>query len=196
MMEGAHIAKRVVTDYLEADLPSRLVAFRNHWNVDDDDLPDPLEFKTFEPLAIDAWPMVYTVAITTTSFDRIGYDLDSNPEYRTTYTMRTYVWVKDGSAEECTLKRDRLSTAIRSALLDHPSLNAADLLGCEPLIQEESLREEFSDLTLIKGDRFMAGAYCGYNLSITETITRRGYGQLSEFNLEVLPLPTPPDPNF
>ena len=196
MMQGSHIAKQVVTDYLERDLPSRLVSFRNHWNLDDDDLPDPLDFRNYEPLAIDRWPMIYTVAITTNSFERIDYDLQGNPQYRTSYTMRTYVWVKDGSGEECTLKRDRLSTVVRSSLLDHQSLNAADILGCEPLIQEETLREEFSELTLIKGDRFMAGAYCGYTLSINEMVTRQNYGELSEINLEVLPLPTPPDPNF
>jgi len=196
MMQGAHIAKSVVTDYLESDLPVRLVSFRNHWNVDDEDLPDPLAYKTFEPLAIDVWPIIYTVVVSTNSFNRDGYDLLGNPEYRTEYTMRTYVWAKDQNPEECTLKRDRLSTVIRSALLDHPSLNAADTLGCEPLIQEDTLREEFSDLTLIKGERVMAGAYCGYSMAITETITRRDYGELVGVDFEVLPLPTPADPNF
>jgi hypothetical protein len=42
----------------------------------------------------------------------------------------------------------------------------------------------------------MAGGYCGYTLSINETITRANMGTFEGLEIEILPLPTPPDPNF
>jgi hypothetical protein len=196
MIQGVHIAKAFVTNYLQLDLPSRLIAFRNAWNVDDENLPEPLEYKNYEPIAIDAWPMVYTVSSSADGFVRIDYDMSGNPQYRVDYSLRTYVWVKDDDSEQCALKRDRLSTVIRSALLDHPALERSDSENCEPLIDESSMNEQFSDLTLIKGERVMAGGYCGYTLSINETITRSDLGEFANLDIEILPLPTPPDPNF
>jgi hypothetical protein len=37
------------------------------------------------------------------------------------------------------------------------------------MIDESSIREEYSELTLIKGERVMAGAYLGYTVTIVET---------------------------
>lgn len=196
MIQGVHIAKAFVTDYLEDDLPSRLIRFRNAWNLDDENLPDPLGYKNYEPIAIDIWPLVYTVSASADGFERIDYDLQGNPQYRVDYDLRTYVWVKDDDSEQCALKRDRLSTVIRSALLDHPALQRWDSENCEPLIDETSLNEQFSDLTLIKGERVMAGGYCGYTLSINETVTRSNEGTFEGLEIDILPLPTPPDPNF
>lgn len=196
MIQGVHIAKAFVTNYLENDLPSRLISFRNAWNLDDENLPEPLEYKNYEPIAIDAWPMVYTVSNSAEGFVRIDYDVSGNPQYRVDYSLRTYVWVKDDDSEQCALKRDRLSTVIRSALLDHPALERCDSENCEPLVNETTMNEQYSDLSLIKGERVMAGGYCGYTLSINETITRKEFGTFDDLELEILPLPTPPDPNF
>jgi hypothetical protein len=35
------------------------------------------------------------------------------------------------------------------------------------------MREEFSDLTLVKGERVLAGAYIAYDINLDETITRQ-----------------------
>jgi hypothetical protein len=188
MMQGAHIAKQYVTAYLEQDMPARLNDFRNIWNLDDESLPDPLDYRNYEPLAIDRWPMVYTVAVSTNSFLRSDYDL-GDPLYRTSYSMRTYIWVKDIYAEQATLMRDQLTTVLRASLLDHPCMLAGSANGVEPLVDEGSLREEFSDLTLIKGDRYMAGAFCAYTFNMNEVMTRRPMGELAEFNVEYETLP-------
>jgi hypothetical protein len=173
MMQGAAAAKRFVNDYLAYDLPERLLAYRNHWHVDEDALPEPLLYLTYEPVALDHWPTLITLAMSTADLSRIDYNSGLNPLYRVRYTMRTYVWVKADGATECTENRDNLTTVVRSALLDHASLRTADRQSCEAIIDESSVREEFSDLTLIKGDRVMAGAYIAYDLNINEAITRR-----------------------
>ncbi len=186
LMHGPHFAKKYVTDYLSQDIPIRLVDYRNGWQVDDQRLPTPEEFISYEPLAIDAWPTVITVAISTRGFTRLGM-VGPDPLYRVAYNMRTYIWVRTEGNEEVTLMRDRLTTVHRAALLDRPCLNAYDERSSfKAVIDEGSMSEEFSDITLLKGDRMMAGAYIGYTLEIDEIVSRRPIGEVSQIDLEVL----------
>lgn len=188
-MQGAWKAKNFVNDYLRADLPKRLRVYRNEWNLDDENLPEPLKYLAYEPIALDHWPTIITVVISMTGLERDDYTKLMDPMYFVDYSMRTYVWVKDDSSEECTAKRDRLTTILRSSILDSPCLKifgqADDL---EVLIDESTLREEYSDLTLIKGERVMAGAYLSYNLRINEVVRASQIGTVDEINTEADPL--------
>ena len=173
LMQGAQFAKYYVNDYLSKDFPSRLTKYRTGWNLDDRELPTPELYLTYEPIALDHWPTLITVAISTNSFERLMVGPEGDPMYRVNYNMRTYVWAKTDGSEQVTLMRDRLTTVLRSAVLDRPSLNRHDTtFGCDVRIDESTITEEFSDLTLIKGDRVLAGAYLGYTLSINEIIYR------------------------
>ena len=181
MMQGAAAAKKFVTEYLANDLPTRLLQYRNHLNLDEDSLPDPLLYLNYEPVALDHWPTIITVALSTPEFVRDDYDFNLNPEYRVRYNMRTYVWVKADGSQECTTMRDNLTMVVRSALLDYPCLRAFDDTDNHSvMIDEGTMREEYSDLTLIKGERVLAGAYVAYDLSLDEWITRSNLGTLDE----------------
>ena len=184
-MHGPHFAKSYVTDYLRNDLPKRLVSYRNGWNVDDITLPTPAQFINFEPIGLDEWPSIITVAISMAGTERIGFDR-GNPEYRVVYNMRTYVWVKTEFPDLATLMRDRLTTVVRSALLDYPCLKATDPRQTfQAMIDEGTIREEYSDLTLLKGDRVLAGSYLSYELAINEIVMRENIGQVQEVDLTV-----------
>jgi hypothetical protein len=50
----------------------------------------------------------------------------------------------------------------------------------QALIDSDTLREEFSDLTLLKGDRVMAGSYLAYNMAINEIVSRETLGIVDE----------------
>jgi hypothetical protein len=197
LMHGPQFAKSYVNEYLKTDIPSRIVSYRNGWNVDDITLPDPVDYFIHEPLAMDNWPTLITVAISTNRLNRIGHD-GSDPLYRVDYSMRTYVWVRAGGAEEATIMRDRLTTVIRSALLDKPCLNAYDARNSfQAMIDESTMREEFSDLTLLKGDRFLAGSYVAYTMQIDEIVSREAIGEVAEFDLEARQTPIGEDlPTF
>ena len=197
LMHGPQFAKKYVNDYLKIDIPVRIVSYRNGWQVDDINLPTPVDYFIHEPIAMDNWPTIITVAISTNRFDRIGYDTH-DPLYRVTYAMRTYVWVRDVGAEEATIMRDRLTTVIRAALLDYQCLKAYDKrTSFRAMIDEGTMREEFSDLTLLKGDRFLAGSYIAYNLEIDEVVAREDIGHLQEIDLEVRSVPiAEPLPTF
>lgn len=186
LMYGPQFAKQFVTDYLQKDIPSRLIKYRNGWNVDDYDLPDPELYLTYEPVALDHWPTIITVVISTNSFDRVGFVNGGNPQYSVKYSMRTYVWTKTEGSEQVTVMRDRLTTVLRSALLDYPNLQMCDTDGnVDPRMDESTLTEEYSDLTLIKGDRVMAGAYLGYDLTLNEVVYRAETAQVSSVDITV-----------
>ena len=81
--------------------------------------------------------------------------------------------------------RDRFTTVVRSALLDYPCLKATDPQETFRLqIDEGSMQEQFSDLTLLKGDRVLAGAYISYDLSIDEVVDRRPLAAASSVVIE------------
>jgi hypothetical protein len=90
--------------------------------------------------------------------------------------------------------RDNLTTVVRSALLDHASLQvyegaaASASASCEVKVDEGSMREEFSDLTLIKGERVLAGAYVAYDINLTETVTRKTLGEVADFDIDAMTL--------
>jgi len=185
LMHGPHYAKNYVTSYLQLDMPDRLIEYRNGWSVDDITLPNPVKYLSHEPIALDEWPTIITVAISTTGFERIGWDRQQ-PIYRVGYSMRTYVWVRTEGNADVTLMRDRLTTVVRSSLMDHPTMRATDPRGSfRVVIEESSIREEFSDLTLLKGDRVLAGAYVGYDMNIDEIIMRRDIADISEINTTI-----------
>jgi hypothetical protein len=189
LMQGPQFAKKYVTDYLEGDMPSRLVRYRNGWGVDDYTLPDPELYLTYEPIALDHWPTIITVVISTNSFDRMGFVDAGNPVYKVSYAMRTYVWVKTEGSEAVTTMRDRLTTVMRSSLLDYPNLRLCDPDdNIHAEVNESTLREEYSDLTLIKGDRVLAGAYVGYDLTLNEVVYRQPISSLAEAQVQAFRL--------
>ena len=57
--------------------------------------------------------------------------------------------------------------------------------GRQSRILDDTISEEFSELTLLKGDRVMAGAYLGYDIELEEVVTREPYGTLDEIELGV-----------
>ncbi len=181
MMNGPKRIRHWVTDFLASDIPTRLVAYRSWWGLTEAELPTPKKFLTYEPVAIDAWPMVYTVVLNTLSVTRSDYDFDENPRYEIRHAVRTYIWSKAVGPEAATDKRDDLTVVIRDALMDLPAVSSYDATqtDCSAVIDESTIREEFSDLTLIKGDRILAGAYIQYDVVMTETITREPLGVVS-----------------
>lgn len=184
LMYGAQFAKDFVNSYLKNDIPVRIIDYRNGWNADDAQLPFPATYLTYEPIALDEWPTIITVVMSTNNIERIGYS-GLNPLYRVNYTMRTYVWVRDVGSQEATIMRDRFTTIVRSALLDYPCLKAVDPQDNFRIqIDEGSMQEQFSDLTLLKGDRVLAGAYISYDLSIDEVLDRKPLGTANTIEVE------------
>lgn len=197
LMQGAHQAISFVNDYLKRDLPARLLVYRNGWDLDDITLPEPKKYLNYEPATMDSedWPLVYTVVISTNELVRTDYTDGWDPMYRVSYSCRTYIWCSSDGAEDsdddglwdpsevATTMRNRLVTIIRSAVLDHQCLQAAGNTRMDVLVDETSIREEFSDVSLLKGQRVLCGAYLAYTINLNEVVARATIGEVEDIEL-------------
>jgi hypothetical protein len=95
--------------------------------------------------------------------------------------MRTYVWVRAVGSQEVTDLRDNLTTVVVDSLIDLPAVSSYNQLqpDCSGMIDEASIRIEFSDLFLLKGERMAAAAYIQYDIVMTESVTRDALGVVS-----------------
>ena len=179
-MEGPAAAKKYVSDYLAADLPTRVMDYRNVLLLDDSILPNPVKYLTYEPLAMDNWPTIITLVEATRRIERESLAEVGDPAYQVVYAMRTYVWVRAVGPEQVTLARDHMTMVVREALLDRPALRTAAQEGtdCDIKVDEGTITEDFSDLTLLKGERFLAASFLSYELSLQEVISRAAIGTL------------------
>jgi hypothetical protein len=187
-VDGPWKAKSLITSYLEWDLPQRLNEYRNKWQLDDERLPDPARYLTYEPVGLDAWPTIITVQMSTSSIMREDYTSDGwDPIYRCVYQMRTFVWTRDIEPGGVTESRDRLTAVVRAALLDRPAMTIGPPTSqsLDISLDEGTLREEYSDVTEVKGNRFIAGAYLAYEFGLVEPVTRRTIGEVSSFELDI-----------
>jgi hypothetical protein len=181
MMNGPTLARHWITDFFRQDLPTRLVGYRTWWGLDTETLPDPVQILSYEPAVADRWPMLYTMVLGTTSVERIDYDFDDNPRYEFRYNMRTYVWVRAVGSETVTDLRDNLTTVTVDSMIDLPAVSSynATQTDCSGVIDESTIRIEFSDIFLLKGERMTSAAYIQYDIVMTETITRDPLGVVS-----------------
>ena len=185
-MEGAAQAKKYVSEYLAADIPTRIIDYRNTFLVDDTVLPNPVKYLTYEPLVLDHWPTIITLVEGTRNIDRFDYTSAGDPIYDVTYGMRTYAWVRAVGPEAVTTARDHMTMVIREALLDGPALRLPAASTTTPVgvnneikINEGSITEEFSELTTLKGERFLAASFLGYELNLYEIVSRTNKGTLT-----------------
>lgn len=183
-MYGPQFAKQFVNDYLKVEVPKRLVKYRNYWGASNDEIPDPAEYLDYEPATMDVWPTIITVSLSGRGFTRVGHMRYGDPEYEVSYNMRTYAWARTEGEKSVTTMRDRLIVVVRSALMDHPCLKRRNP-DRQARIDESTITEEYSELTLLKGDRYLAGAYVGYELKIEEPIVREKIADFEEFDLGV-----------
>ena len=193
MMSGPRVAKTYVSNYLSNDLPARILTYRNHLNLSSAQLPDPRKVITHEPFTLGHWPTIINMVMNTAQIERQGYAYDYDPNYRVVYAMRTYVWVRASGENVVTEQRDNLTTIVREALLDGPSLSKYDTsVPCYPKIDEGTMREEFSEITLIKGERCLAGSFISYDLQLEETIDHAALGIMLQADPTVSKISTLP----
>lgn len=186
IQQGPWTVKQLITDYLSWDLPRRIKGFRDAWQMDDERLPSPVHYLAYEPPALDEWPTIITVQMSTSRIQRIDYTGGLNPVYRCTYNLRTYVWVNHEFAQNATEGRDRLTAVLRTSLLDRPCLEkGTSHSNHQLLLDESSLREEYSEITYVKGHRAIAGAYLSYDVSLDEVIARADLGTVGEIDVQM-----------
>jgi hypothetical protein len=179
MMLGARNARMAVSMFLADAMPPRLAEYRTTWGYTTTDLPDPRKYFSYEPVAVDKWPSIITVVMGMGRLAVDDYADFSEPEYGVIYQMRTYVWSRGTGPVQATNIRDDLTTVVRDLLIDNPRLqnaNHSNGYDCGYRVDDTSVREEYSDLTLLKGERVACASFIAYDLRAQESPTRSALG--------------------
>lgn len=180
-LRGPVAMRSAITDCLRAWLPVHLEACRSAWGLTADQLPapksvpdDPREDAYFNrPIDnIDRWPML-SVTHGTRSQRRtprgsVDFEEDGSLVSRGVYPIRVYSWVKAAGRDDTLAMRDNFITALHLTLASHMNLETR-WLDIDP----SSFTQDYSDIDKVTGDRFVAGAYVGFDLAATETLTDR-----------------------
>lgn len=180
-IRGPRGIRHAVTTYLRDRLPAHIGACRQAWELTDDELPIPVS-RSDDPRVdayfarpvdvIDRWPMLSVTNGPRTQLrsprGSVDFEEDGSLVTMGTYPMRVYCWVRAEGRDETIDMRDDFATALQIAV--HADLTLASRwLAVEP----SSIRLDFSDVEKVKGERWVAGAYVGFDLAATETLTDR-----------------------
>lgn len=176
-MYGIEFACQWVSDYLASNLPTRIPIYETLWDLDPGSIPVPQEYAPYGKRALEHYPSIITAGITTLGVERDDLDDYLNPKYRVTYRLRTFVWTRsegvEGVDQLVVTDRNRLTTVVRSALLDHPCLRLADTEGKLDIgVDETTMTEEYSDVADLAGKRRLAGSYLQYDITLLEPVVR------------------------
>lgn len=193
-MKDIRWAKQHVADFLRATLPAWTEAYRqaNDLLADPEDpqgFPDPVDYLPTEPRNLDRWPLIATSGVRTVSVRRVEYLQEPDAiVYDVTYSLRVFVWVNTQEFEPAVLHRDALTGLVRACLLDAQTLQVA---GEELKLLEDTVGEEYSDVTPVKGNRFVTGAFIAFNVVSREALARGSSGtvELAIVETDVLPHP-------
>lgn len=176
-----------MTQFFKDHFPGYLVGLRADWSLTAKDLPDPVLYLPREPRRLDRWPLLATTAVND-SMRRVELTDENGILYDTTYSLRTFVWVNESGWDRAIDVRDDLTTALETLILDCQTLRRDPI---DVVVREESLLTEYADVTPVKGDRFVTGAYVAYDLVVAETVARTASGtvELAMVQAGVLPHP-------
>lgn len=179
---GASRARALVASFLQAYLPPHLVELREAWELEEEeDLETPALFLSREPDVLDRYPTVAVSSTRRLRTQRVEVLDGGVIEYLVTYSMRVHLWVRAQERGPTIQRRDDLAAAISLLLLDRQTLRVA---GDVALVDEDSLYEEYSEVAHVNGDRFVAGAFVGFDLRLTELVQRSPSGTVATTELE------------
>lgn len=176
-MRGPVGVRTQVTTYLREVLEDHLAAVRAAWELTEAQLPAPTNdpddpkadaYLNREPSALDRWPLV-AVTSGRVSQRAVDFAADFSQVYRSTCPIRIYSWVNAAGRDDAQEMRDNFATAIRVAVLANVQLGTSGDL----LLSPSTLVIDASDVSKVKGDRYVAGSYVGFDVTFVETLTDR-----------------------
>lgn len=182
---GVGVAKRAVAAFLQAQLPAHLAALRTEWGVDIADLPDFIDHHHNQPLALDQYPVLAISATGLTAMDHVEYQPGNNGitelRFWSRYDLRVFTWVKEEGWDRVIDVRDDLTAAVRTLLVDRPTLGSATETY---LVNLDTIAEEYSEVQKVKGERYVAGSIIGFELRVAEAVGRTASGTVQTVRVD------------
>lgn len=188
LSRGATSAREILASYLEANTPVLIEKYRTAYDLDQYTLPDPVDYRQYEPLGLDRWPLVGCVVSRVRNLYRVDTDAIAASMFRSKYEMQLFLWVRtpqlaDMSSasppyDECLRLRDDLTVIVRSVLLTDGSLGSDRME-----MNEDTLNETYSEATKVTGDRWIAGTSWNFDVTFDEALVLDQIGTAETFNV-------------
>jgi hypothetical protein len=184
LLRGATAVRSVVAGYLSATVPVMIDEARVAWNLTDQQLQYPEAYDAYEPTALDRWPLLGINITRSDTFVLMDLDAEGGQTYLAQYSVRVFTWCRtpfdsDGNPlepeyEESMRMRDDLAAVVRSSLLKSASLGQPGAVMLNP----STLTEEYSEPTIVKGDRWVSGVIHGFDMRFDESVPLVPVGEL------------------
>jgi len=175
-MRGVRGVRLAIAAYLRSELPGHIEAAQLAWGLTAEELPvpvassDPREDAYFarEVEALDRWPLIAVASGRLTSRPSDFTD-DFDEVYRSVLPVRVFAWSRAEGRAQVQDMRDDFANVVRACLLADPQLGTAGdlLLSPETMVIDPSRPDK------VKGERWIAGAYIGFDVVVGETLTDR-----------------------
>lgn len=174
-MKGADAVRDRVAILLASEMPRKIPMLREAWGVGADRLPDvtywvsgDIPEETVNGMAGTAWVVVVNPRllrmVRTGDFSPAG-----DPEYRSRYACRIYVWVLGPDWDTAIDARDKLTACARLSLIQYPTLtNAGGDTGY--LMHEDTYTEDFGVPVRSSGSRCWAAAIMSLDVDVEEFV--------------------------
>lgn len=176
-LRGPAGVRLAVAEFSRLWLPQHAAAAAEAWELDPVLVPVPLSapgeprrdaYLPREPAAIDRWPLLSVTTGRRTSAP-IDQNDDGEVQIQSIHQTRVYLWVKAAGWNATMDMRDNLATVAQAMFLAHNNLDGDGTMR----IMVKTMMTDYSTVEPVKGERFVAGAFVGFDLAVVETLTDR-----------------------
>lgn len=188
LQHAAREARHTTMGFLKDALPPALAVARTEWGMSAVELPDPVAYDAYETQVLDVLPRLSMNLGRTTRFGRVGLDAFGAQEYQVRSQCRVYCWVKFVDEFPTLQVRDDYVTVLASVLLATPSLGSGGVMR----VEEDTVEVSYSDVTKVKGERWLAGGAVAFDLTHTWKLRRVPIGDADTVTVETTVLPRHP----
>lgn len=176
-MRGVRGVRSQIASYLRSSMPGHIEAARAAWGLTEEELPTPVSssdpkldaYYPREVEVLDRWPLIAVASGRLTSRPS-DFDVDTfDAVYRSVLPVRVFAWSRAEGRVEVQDMRDDFAAVVRACLLADPQLGTAGDL----LLSPETMLIDPSRPDKVKGERWIAGAFIGFDVVVGETLTDR-----------------------
>jgi hypothetical protein len=172
-VKGANGVRDQMALLFATEIPRKIPALREAWNLDAGKLPYLDKVVSGDPpenVITESTGLVAVINPRLLRTVRTGdFNAEGAPEYRSRYSCRTYVWAKGNDWDQAIAARDNLAVCARLCLFEYPTL-VAEGGDTGYLIYENTYTEDFGVPVRVSGSRCYAAAILSIDADVEEYV--------------------------
>jgi hypothetical protein len=187
MLRGPSLLRQHITTFLQTVMPLAVATMRDHYGLDQYQLPAPGKYDAIDPTSVDNddYPAVGCVVLNGRNYVREDWDLHAQQVYSVVYTVRFVIvartafdaegeWEESGKASAIRV-RDDLTACLQNILLSEPAMGRPDAIKMNEVALTTDYLEPFMANTQGPG-RWVAASLVNTEIAFTESTYLPPYG--------------------